>query len=40
MEEKMYNHARDLEFEEAAVIRDQIEDIKARYLDMPPVRVG
>ena len=40
MEEKMYNHARDLEFEEAAVIRDQIEDIRARYLDMPTRRVG
>jgi excinuclease ABC subunit B len=35
MEEQMYDHARDLEFEEAALIRDQIEDIKARYLDMP-----
>ncbi len=35
MEEKMYEHARDLEFEEAAVIRDQIEDIKARYLEIP-----
>ncbi len=35
MEEQMYDHARDLEFEQAAVIRDQIEDIKARYLAMP-----
>lgn len=35
MEESMYQHARDLEFEEAAVIRDQIEDIKARYLEIP-----
>ncbi len=35
LEDKMYAHARDLEFEQAAEIRDQVEDIKARFLDMP-----
>jgi len=40
MEEKMYDHARDLEFEQAAMIRDQIEDVKARYLDMPKHNVS
>ena len=40
MEEKMYDHARDLEFEQAALIRDQIEDVKATYLDMPKHNVG
>jgi excinuclease ABC subunit B len=40
MEEKMYDHARDLEFEQAAMIRDQIEDVKARYLDMPRHNIG
>ena len=28
LEEKMYRHARDLEFEEAAAIRDQLERIR------------
>jgi len=40
MEEKMYGHARDLEFEEAALIRDQIEDVKARYLEIPKRNAG
>ncbi|MFP6780958.1 MAG: excinuclease ABC subunit UvrB [Gammaproteobacteria bacterium] len=40
MENKMYQHARDLEFEEAAAIRDQIEDIKARFLDIPGHRTN
>jgi len=35
MEQKMYTHARDLEFEEAAMMRDQIEEIRARYLEIP-----
>jgi excinuclease ABC subunit B len=35
MENKMYQHARDLEFEEAAMMRDQVEEIKARFLDIP-----
>ena len=40
LEDRMYAHARDLEFEEAARLRDQIEDIKARYLDMPQQNVN
>ena len=39
LEEDMYKHARDLEFEEAAVMRDQIEEIKSRYLEMPMHRM-
>ena len=35
LEDQMYAHARDLEFEQAAKIRDHVEDIKARFLDMP-----
>lgn len=35
LEDQMYEHARDLEFEQAAKLRDQVEDIKARFLDMP-----
>jgi excinuclease ABC subunit B len=35
LEDQMYAHARDLEFEQAAKIRDRVEDIKARFLDMP-----
>ena len=40
LEEDMYKHARDLEFEEAAVMRDQIEEIKSRYLEMPMHRMN
>ena len=32
LEEKMYQHARDLEFEEAASLRDQVELIRNNYL--------
>ena len=32
LEKKMYQHARDLEFEEAAGIRDQIEFLQNDYL--------
>jgi len=35
LEESMYRHARDLEFEEAARIRDEIAALKADLLDMP-----
>ncbi len=35
LEERMYRHARDLEFEDAAQIRDQISDLKANLLNMP-----
>ena len=39
LEEQMYRHARDLEFEEAAQLRDEISALKAGVLDMP-VAVG
>ena len=35
LEDRMYAHARDLEFEEAAKLRDEIEEIRSRFLDMP-----
>ena len=35
LEEKMYRHARDLEFEEAARLRDEIEQIRTQGLSMP-----
>ncbi|MEE2981900.1 MAG: excinuclease ABC subunit UvrB [Pseudomonadota bacterium] len=35
LEESMYRHARDMEFEEAARIRDEIAALKADLLDMP-----
>ena len=35
LEERMYRHARDLEFEDAARIRDEISGLKANLLDMP-----
>ena len=37
LEERMYRHARDLEFEEAARLRDEITVIKRDVLDMPVV---
>ncbi len=37
LEERMYRHARDLEFEEAARLRDEITFIKRELLDMPVV---
>ena len=40
LEEDMYKHARDLEFEEAAVMRDQIEEIKSRHLEIPMHRIN
>ncbi len=39
LEERMYRHARDLEFEEAARIRDEIAALKTDLLDMPVVAV-
>ncbi len=39
LEHKMFAHARDLEFEQAAQLRDEIERIKHTYLEMPPVSV-
>ena len=35
LEKHMFSHAKDLEFEKAAQIRDQIETIQANFLDMP-----
>ena len=35
LEDKMYRHARDLEFEEAARLRDEIEQIRSEGLGMP-----
>ena len=32
LEKKMYQHARDLEFEEAANLRDEIESMQKNYL--------
>ena len=32
LEEKMYDHAKNLEFEEAAAVRDEIQDLRATYL--------
>ncbi len=39
LEQQMYRHARDLEFEEAAGVRDEIAALKANLLDMP-VKAG
>ena len=36
----MHDHARDLEFEEAGRIRDEIESIKAEYLAIPSRKIG
>ena len=36
LEQEMHARARDLEFEEAARIRDEINFIKSRYLEMRP----
>ena len=35
LEKHMFSHAKDLEFEKAAQVRDQIETIQANFLDMP-----
>jgi excinuclease ABC subunit B len=35
LEERMYKHARDLEFEEAARLRDEIEKLRAEGLELP-----
>ncbi len=37
LEEQMYRHARDLEFERAAALRDEITALKSNLLDMPRV---
>ncbi|MEX2516867.1 MAG: UvrB/UvrC motif-containing protein [Gammaproteobacteria bacterium] len=40
LEEQMYKHARDLEFEDAARIRDQIHELQTQGLGLPKTRVG
>ena len=40
LEKKMYQHARDLEFEDAANIRDQIESIEKSYLGFEKTDTG
>ena len=40
LEQAMYRHARDLEFEEAAKLRDEIQRIRQFGLGMPEVKVG
>ena len=32
LESKMYEHAKNLEFEEAAAVRDELRDLRATYL--------
>ena len=39
MEEKMYQHARDLEFEAAAQVRDEIHKIKTNGLGLVNIKV-
>ncbi len=40
LEERMYKHARDLEFEEAARLRDEIERLRAEGLELPSRHAG
>ena len=40
LEQEMYRHARDLEFEEAAKLRDEIQRIRQLGLGLPEVKVG
>jgi len=40
LEQAMYRHARDLEFEEAAKLRDEIQRIRQFGLGLPEVKVG
>ena len=40
LEKRMYQHARDLEFEEAAKIRDQIAQLKGHVLGEPELSTG
>jgi excinuclease ABC subunit B len=40
LEERMYRHARDLEFEEAARLRDEIADIKRSLFEVPATALG
>ncbi len=38
LEKEMYNHAKNLEFEHAAKIRDQINDLQEKYLMLPKAK--
>ena len=38
LEKEMYNHAKDLEFEQAAKIRDQINELQQKYLMFPKAK--
>tara|TARA_Y100000389_G_scaffold123644_1_gene120949 strand:- start:89 stop:2080 length:1992 start_codon:yes stop_codon:yes gene_type:complete len=38
LEKEMYNHAKNLEFEQAAKIRDQINELQEKYLMFPKVK--
>jgi excinuclease ABC subunit B len=40
LEQRMYKHAQDLEFEEAAKLRDQIKDLRERFMGLDEVKVG
>ncbi len=40
LEERMYQHARDLEFEEAARIRDEIKHVQTEILGLPDNKAG
>ena len=40
LEKEMYNHAKNLEFEQAAKIRDQINELQEKYLMFPKVKSG
>ena len=40
LEKKMYRHARDLEFEEAARLRDEIDELRRAGFGMPEAKAG
>jgi excinuclease ABC subunit B len=40
LETEMFKHARNLEFEEAARLRDQIESLRRAGLGLPEVKAG
>ena len=40
LEKTMYKHARDLEFEQAAQVRDQIDEIRSRFMNLSKVASG
>ena len=40
LEKKMFQHARDLEFEEAARLRDEIQELRKGGLGLPDTKAG